>query len=80
MNCYLCDASDEREVAVAICRSCGAGLCREHLDQELVGARGGGMVRRCGHTLAVGAARSVEARQRSGAPRRLDRRPLVPTP
>ncbi|WP_018549442.1 DUF2180 family protein [Streptomyces sp. LaPpAH-108] len=30
MNCFDCQALDTATAAVAICRSCGAGLCDRH--------------------------------------------------
>ncbi|WP_044370470.1 MULTISPECIES: DUF2180 family protein [Streptomyces] len=30
MNCYDCNARDRSTSAVAICNSCGAGVCGEH--------------------------------------------------
>lgn len=52
MNCYICDDRDRATAAVAICNHCGIGLCRDHLDEDLLGRRVHGMVRRgCTHLL-----------------------------
>lgn len=52
MYCYLCDDQGYEEHAVAVCHSCGIGLCRHHLDQDLLAARVQGVVRRqCTHYL-----------------------------
>lgn len=58
MNCYICDEAERAKSAVAICQHCGVGLCREHLDQDLLAVRVHGLVRRpCTHSLVHGAQR-----------------------
>ncbi|MER7895740.1 DUF2180 family protein [Streptomyces sp. NPDC003007] len=34
MQCYDCLAADRTTVAAAVCVSCGAGLCAEHVREE----------------------------------------------
>lgn len=51
MNCYLCDHQGYATAAVAICKDCGAALCREHLDEGLLAPRPTGMTRApCSHS------------------------------
>jgi Uncharacterized protein conserved in archaea (DUF2180) len=58
MNCYLCDDATRETPAVATCRHCGVGLCREHLDRDLLATRPHGMSRRaCTHDPVAGAQR-----------------------
>ena len=42
MNCYVCDDAGRATPAVAICTNCQVGLCREHLDQDLLATGPGG--------------------------------------
>ena len=52
MNCYVCDRAGRATPAVAICHHCGAALCREHLDADLLAKRSHGLVRHgCTHDL-----------------------------
>jgi hypothetical protein len=54
MNCYVCDMGGRVAEAVAVCQSCGAALCRTHLDDELVARRPAGLHRvGCTHGLQV---------------------------
>lgn len=58
MQCYLCDSVGRAIEAVAICRGCGVGLCRDHMDQGLLADRPAGHVRTgCIHN-PLGMARS----------------------
>jgi len=58
MQCYLCDSIGRPTDAVAICRECGVGLCRNHMDQALLAVRPAGHVRAgCVHN-PIGMARS----------------------
>ncbi|MBR8638857.1 DUF2180 family protein [Streptomyces tuirus] len=34
MHCYDCLAADRTTVAAAVCGSCGAALCAEHVHEE----------------------------------------------
>jgi Uncharacterized protein conserved in archaea (DUF2180) len=50
MNCYVCDAAQHENAAVAICQHCGVALCREHLGVDLLMPRARGMTRGgCAH-------------------------------
>jgi hypothetical protein len=62
MNCYVCDENGRATAAVAICQHCGAALCKEHLDEDLLAHRPHGVVKHigCGHHLVH------EARERRG--------------
>lgn len=69
MNCYVCDQSGRVSPAVAVCHHCGAALCREHLDQDLLAQRAHGHIRhRCSHDLV----HAAEARRRDA-----DRAPVA---
>jgi hypothetical protein len=62
MNCYVCDNEGRVTSAVATCHHCGAALCREHLDDDLLSPRGHGHIRQhCTHDLV----HSAQARRRS---------------
>lgn len=37
MNCYVCDETGRTTPAVASCHHCAVALCREHLDEDLIG-------------------------------------------
>ena len=53
MNCYECAKDDHREQpAVAICLTCGVGMCIPHLDQERARTGPGGTQIGCGHSLS----------------------------
>ena len=43
MNCYVCDNDGHASGAVAVCQHCGAALCRDHLDQELLTRKPSGL-------------------------------------
>ena len=34
MNCFVCDGEGRQVTALALCRGCNIGLCREHLVEE----------------------------------------------
>ena len=52
MNCYMCDIEGYATDAVAVCQHCGAALCREHLDYDLLAKRPHGLHRAgCTHAL-----------------------------
>jgi hypothetical protein len=34
MNCYVCGQKDVQRAAVALCHSCSAGLCVEHVVER----------------------------------------------
>ena len=66
MNCYMCDLAERATPAVAICHPCGAALCLEHLDQDLLDVRSHGHIRHhCTHDLVHGA--QARRRTRSSA-------------
>ena len=50
MNCFECAVSGEAQSAVAVCPTCGAGLCLKHLA-EAQSYRVGGTVFGCSHDL-----------------------------
>ncbi len=67
MNCYMCDRTGATTEAVAICQHCGASLCRDHLDDDLLAQKAAGFHRSgCTHAL-------VQAAQR----RQRDLRPMI---
>jgi hypothetical protein len=69
VNCYMCDNAGDMGVAVAICHGCGVALCREHLDEDLLGDRPQGLTRRsCTHNLH-GAATARRRAPHAVAPR-----------
>lgn len=43
MNCYLCQRVGVPTAAVAVCRSCGAACCYDHLEERAHAGRGPGM-------------------------------------
>jgi hypothetical protein len=53
MNCYVCDRAGRPEPAGATCGTCSVGLCREHLDEELLTIGPGGMRYGCSHDPAA---------------------------
>ena len=53
MNCYVCDRAGRPEPAIATCGTCSVGLCREHLDEELLTVGPGGMRYGCSHDPAA---------------------------
>jgi len=57
MNCYVCDGTGRVTPAVASCHHCSVALCREHLDEDLLGAhRPHGLTRRaCSHDVVASA-------------------------
>lgn len=70
MNCYVCDDRGQAVSAVAICQNCGVGLCRDHLDRDLLAIRPQGVTRRqCTHDPIHGAHQRERARARPPSPR-----------
>lgn len=68
MNCYMCGSTGNVVAAVAICRYCGVGLCREHLDEDLLGYKAYSLAgRSCRHHLAGAAMARRQARLSAGA-------------
>jgi hypothetical protein len=60
MKCFVCDGRGRETEAVAICRDCSIGLCREHLVEESRAVGAGGLKYRCTHTpLAVPAPQRI---------------------
>ena len=51
MNCYECAKDDREQPAVAICLTCGVGMCIHHLDQERQRAGRAATQFGCGHNL-----------------------------
>jgi len=67
VNCYMHDSTGGVVAAVAICHHCGVGLCREHLDEDLLAPRAHGHTRKsCTHH-PHGAAVRRQARPQVGA-------------
>jgi hypothetical protein len=67
MNCYRCDDKGLETPAVATCHNCGIGLCREHLDEDLLAVRHRGLAPRdCSHELEVFARRSRQVNATRG--------------
>lgn len=65
MLCYCCKAKGVERPAVALCRSCSAGLCTEHLRETAAHLAAGHLFETCHHdtwTAPHGAAAS-DARQ-----------------
>jgi hypothetical protein len=58
VNCYVCDDDGKTTSAVAICANCHIGLCREHLDEDLLSIGPGGTRLGCSHD-PVAAARDA---------------------
>ena len=78
MNCYMCDNTGGMGVTVAICHGCGVALCREHLDEDLLGARPQGLTRRsCTHNLQ-GAATARRGAKVHASPRAVTARSAAP--
>ncbi len=44
MNCYMCLYAGVSTAAVAVCRSCGAACCFDHLEERAHAGRGPGML------------------------------------
>ena len=49
MLCYCCKEIGVECPAVALCRSCGAGLCTEHLRETATRLAVGHLFERCHH-------------------------------
>jgi hypothetical protein len=49
MHCYPCAEQGVDRPAVAICRSCSAGLCLEHLRETAARFAAGNMYEYCHH-------------------------------
>jgi Uncharacterized protein conserved in archaea (DUF2180) len=64
MDCYVCATEGIERHAVALCRSCGAGLCMEHLQQTASYLATGAIRTACSHGTWSGpfAARGTAAR------------------
>jgi hypothetical protein len=50
MNCFVCDGEGRQITALALCKGCNIGLCREHLVEELSTPGPGGFKYGCTHT------------------------------
>jgi len=62
VNCYVCDGTGQATPAVATCTNCQVGLCREHLDQDLLATGPGGTRLGCTHDPARAAEKRDDAR------------------
>jgi uncharacterized protein DUF2180 len=49
MDCYVCATEGIERHAVALCRSCGAGLCMEHQQQTASYLATGAIRPACSH-------------------------------
>ena len=49
MDCYECAKGGVERHAVALCRSCGAGLCMDHLEQTASYLATGAIRTECAH-------------------------------
>ena len=49
MLCYSCAEQGVHQAAVALCRSCYAGLCMEHLRETAAHFRSDAMLSTCHH-------------------------------
>ncbi|MBA2763714.1 MAG: DUF2180 family protein [Thermoleophilaceae bacterium] len=49
MDCYECSTRGGAEPAVAVCRSCSAGLCLVHLRETASEMRNGSVMPTCSH-------------------------------
>ena len=65
MDCYECALRGESVAAVASCRSCGVGLCLDHLA-EAQSHRPGGTIFGCPHDLSA-AGRRIESVAAAGS-------------
>jgi hypothetical protein len=77
MDCYECATAGIERHAVALCRSCGAGLCMDHLRQTASYFATGAIRTACSHgTWSVPVAgRRVESRRATRRRKGRDRRP-----
>ena len=74
MNCYVCDKGGRSVASVAICHHCGAALCREHLDADLLSKRSHGLARHgCTHDLVHSARDARDAAPSPAAELRAER-------
>jgi len=63
MLCYSCTEQGMEKAAVALCRSCNAGLCLDHLRETVSRFRSSHMLDTCHHdTWAVTNGRSGAAK------------------
>ena len=49
MHCYVCAEQNVERSAVALCRTCSAGLCLEHLRETAAQFAHGNMYEYCHH-------------------------------
>ena len=49
MNCLICTRTGTERTAVAMCPTCQAGLCLEHVQETARAQTPGGMNFACGH-------------------------------
>ena len=49
MHCYVCAEQEVERPAVALCRTCSAGLCLEHLRETAARFAQGNMYEYCHH-------------------------------
>ena len=50
MECYVCSETGARQVAVALCPKCSAGLCLTHVRETAAVLRNGSLYPDCHHT------------------------------
>lgn len=58
MDCYECSTDGSAEPAVAVCRSCSAGLCLVHLRETAAAMRNGSVMPTCNHDTWIPRARA----------------------
>ena len=84
MSCYVCAEHGVEQPAVALCRTCSAGLCLEHLRQTAARLQSDGILASCHHdtwraprTHNAGAGDSAPGPElRGSAPRPASVRPI----
>jgi Uncharacterized protein conserved in archaea (DUF2180) len=74
MDCYECAIGGIGRHAVALCRSCGAGLCMEHLRQTSSYLATGAIRPACSHGIWNGPFAARDAQQRTPNKQRSTRR------
>jgi len=61
MRCYPCAEQGVDRPAVALCRSCHAGLCLEHLRETATKIAAGHMLETCDHDTWTATERAAHA-------------------
>ena len=74
MHCYVCAEHDVERPAVALCRSCSAGLCVEHLRETAARFASDHVLAPCHHDTWTAISTAV-SRRSLGVESRLTRHP-----